>query len=269
MQHFIPDAVTSAISGLVVDRAHMHDVETDHLIESTFRQSYVHRTYLTGDLIICVVVEGVVTLTGTVAEESHKILAGETLASLPGVVRVDNRLSTMAEAALASGATTVVDVADRWSDRWIARRIQIALLFHRNVSAHTTTITVVDGVVTLGGEATSAAQRELTAEYAKDIEGVQEVQNGMTVAAAPEPVVRTIGEKMDDASITAQVRTALLTHHSTSSFKTTVEVRDGEVTVTGIASNAAEKSLVSKLVSDIHGVSEVKNRMTVAETPTV
>lgn len=268
MQHFIPDVVTSAMSGLAIDRAHMHEVETDRLIETTFRQSYVHRTYLMNDLITCVVVEGVATLTGTVAEESHKVLAGETLASLPGVIRVDNRLSTVAEAALVSDATTVIDVAGHRSDRWIAHRLRFALLFHRNVSAHTTTIAVADGVVTLGGEATSAAQRELTAEYAKDIDGVQAVRNGMTVVAAPEPVVRTVGEKMDDASITAQVRTALLTHHSTSSFKTTVEVRDGEVTVTGIAANAAEKSLVSKLVCDIHGVSEVKNRMTVAETPT-
>lgn len=269
MQHFIPDAVTSAISGLVIDRAHMHDVEVDHLIESTFRRTYVHRTYLKDDLITCVVVAGVATLTGTVSEESHKELAGETLASLAGVVRVDNQLITVAEAALASDATTILDTSGRRSDRWIARRIRLALLFHRNVSAHTTIIAVVDGVVTLGGEATSAAQRELTAEYAKDIDGVQSVRNDMSVAAVPEPAVRTIGEKMDDASITAQVRTALLTHHSTSSFKTTVEVRDGEVTVTGVAANAAEKSLVSKLVCDIHGVSEVKNRMTVAETPSL
>ncbi|MEI7879684.1 MAG: hypothetical protein WCI95_02295 [bacterium] len=35
-----------------------------------------------------------------------------------------------------------------------------------------------------------------------------------------------------------------------------------------IAKNAAEKSLVSKLVSDIKGVSNVKNEMTVEEAVT-
>ena len=35
-----------------------------------------------------------------------------------------------------------------------------------------------------------------------------------------------------------------------------------------IAKNDAEKSLVTKLVSDIHGVSSVKNEMTVAATKT-
>lgn len=263
MHNFIPDVVTSAVSGLAIDRAHMHDVETDRLIESAFRRSYVHRIYLKDDLITCTALAGVATLTGTVAEHSHKVLAGDTLASLPGVIQVDNHLTMVTE------ATTVPSPASgpdgRRSDRWIAHRVRFALLFHRNVNSHITTISVADGVVSLGGEATSAAQRELTGEYAKDIEGVLAVKNGMTVAEIPVPTARTTGEKMDDASITAQVRTALLTHHSTSSFKTLVEVRDGEVTVTGIAANAAEKSLVSKLVCDIHGVGLVNNLMTVSE----
>jgi osmotically-inducible protein OsmY len=90
----------------------------------------------------------------------------------------------------------------------------------------------------------------------------------MTVTATPQPAERTAGEKLDDASTTAQVKMALQTHRSTSALKTKVETRDGEVTLTGIAKNAAEKSLVSKLVSDIRGVTGVKNQMTVDETKT-
>ena len=87
----------------------------------------------------------------------------------------------------------------------------------------------------------------------------------MTVAGAPAKAERTESEKIDDASITAQVKTALFTHRSTSSLKTKVVTRDGEVTLTGIAKNAAEKSLVTKLVEDVHGVKGVKNEMTVEE----
>jgi len=111
-------------------------------------------------------------------------------------------------------------------------------------------------------------RRTLTAEYAKDIEGVKEVKNEMTVAATPEPAERTAGEKMDDASITAQVKMALLIHRSASSMKTRVETRNGEVTLTGIAKNAAEKSLVTKLVTDIQGVTSVKNQMTIDKAKT-
>jgi osmotically-inducible protein OsmY len=195
-------------------------------------------------------------LTGTVAEDSHKTLAQETVANLPGVTRVDDKLMTKAEAAAAN------------ADTWIGRKVSLALLFHRNVNARKTTVEVKDGVVTLKGVASSTAQKELTAEYAKDIDGVKEVKNEMTVAATPEPTERTAGEKVDDASITAQVRTALGTHHSTSSMKTSVTTRNGEVTLTGIAKNAAEKSLVTKLVDDIQGVTSVKNDMTVEEPVT-
>jgi osmotically-inducible protein OsmY len=164
---------------------------------------------------------------------------------------VDNQLTTKGEAATEN------------SDTWVGSKVKLALLFHSNVSASKTTVEVMDGVVTLKGEAASLAQKELTTEYAKDVEGVKEVKNEMTVATTPEMAERTMGDKIDDASITAQVKAALLTHRSTSAIKTKVETRNGVVTLTGMAKTAAEKALVTKLVADIHGVTSVKNEMTV------
>ena len=225
--------------------------ETDAGIEPAFRNTYVYKTYLKDDAIDTEAKDGVVTLTGTVGSEFHKSLAQEAVASLPGVIRVDNQLATKAEVA-----------ADN-ADTWIGRKVKFALLLHPSVSASKTTIEVKDGVVTLTGEASSMAQKDLTTEYAIDIEGVKEVKNGMTVAATPEMPAQTTGEKMDDASVTAQAKTALLTHRSTSSIKIKVSTMDGVVTLTGIAKNAAEKSLVTKLVSDIQGVTSVNNEMTI------
>jgi osmotically-inducible protein OsmY len=122
---------------------------------------------------------------------------------------------------------------------------------------------VKDGVVTLQGEASSMAQKELTTEYAKDIDNVKEVKNNMTIAKTPAIPSETVGDKIDDASITAEVKSSLLSHHSTSALKTSVETTDGVVTLTGIAKNAAEKTLVTKLVTDINGVNSVINNMTI------
>jgi osmotically-inducible protein OsmY len=108
------------------------------------------------------------------------------------------------------------------------------------------------------------AQKELTTEYAKDVEGVKEVKNEMTVAKSPAKPDETVGEKIDDASITAQVKMSLLSHRSTSAVKTKVETTDGVVTLTGIAKNSAEKALVTKLATDVNGVSSVVNNMTIA-----
>ena len=126
-----------------------------------------------------------------------------------------------------------------------------------------------DGIVTLTGEASSQAQKELTTAYAKDIDDVKGVTNEMTVTEAEKPAERTEGEKIDDASVTAQVKMALTAHRGTSTVRTKVETRDGTVTLTGIAKNDAEKSLVEKLASEIRGVTSVKNKMTVQEPETL
>jgi len=178
-------------------------------------------------------------------------LAENTVESLPGVKSVDNQLKIKGE-----------NPAEH-SDAWISTKIKLALLFHRNVRATKTDVNVRDGVVILSGEASSLAQKELTTEYAKDIDNVKEVKNEMTVVTTPATPGETIGEKIDDASITAQVKSSLLTHHSTSALKTKVSTTEGAVTLSGIAKNAAEKSLVTKLVTDINGVTSVINNMTI------
>ena len=87
------------------------------------------------------------------------------------------------------------------------------------------------------------------------------MKNELTIATTPPK--ETIGEKIDDASITAQVKSTLMFHRSTSALKTKVATQDGVVTVSGIAKNDAEKSLVTKLVTDITGVVSVINNMTI------
>jgi osmotically-inducible protein OsmY len=223
----------------------------DSRIESSAKQSYVFKTYLQDDDIKIQSKNGAVTLTGVVSENFHKSLALETVTGLPGVMSVDNRLEV-------KGAPPTAN-----SDSWLRDKVRVALLFHRSVSAAKTEVDVKEGVVTLRGEAASQSQKELTAEYARDVEGVKDVNNEMTVSQNPKKAHRTIGEKVDDASITAQVNMSLLNHRSTSVLNTTVKTKRGVVTVGGKAKNTAEKDLVTKLVADINGVRSVKNRMTV------
>jgi osmotically-inducible protein OsmY len=242
----------AAVSALLFASVPARAADTDSRIESTAAHSYVFKTVLKDDAIKTSARDGVVTLTGTVADDSQKSLAGDTVASLPGVKSVDNQLLVSGEAPA------------EHSDTWINFKVKSALLFHRNVSATGTSVYVNDGVVTLQGVAGSEAQKELTTEYARDVDNVKSVKNNMTVASTPaEHSDTTMGDKIDDASITAEVKSALFSHHSTSALHTTVFTTDGVVTVGGIAKNDAEKSLVTKLVTDINGVTSVINNMTV------
>ncbi|MDP1992506.1 MAG: BON domain-containing protein [Syntrophales bacterium] len=234
---------------------------TDERIESAAKKSYVFTTYLKDDAVKIESLDGVATLTGTVAEESHKSLAQDTVANLPGVKSVENKLELKGEPAAED------------SDAWVSMKVKAALLFHRHVSAMTQVNTKA-GIVTLQGEADSQAQKDLTAEYVKDIVGVKGVQNEMTLPkTAGNPDEKTMGQKMeavgesiDDASVTALVKMTLMYHRSTSALDTRVETKNGMVTLEGKAKNAAEKDLVTKYVQDVHGVKNVTNNITIGES---
>jgi hyperosmotically inducible periplasmic protein len=217
--------------------------ETDDRIESSFKKSYVYKMYLKDENIQITSKEGLVTLSGDVLDETHKPMAQDVAEALPGVKGVQN---------------TIVLKNDK-SDTWLKMKVQTALAFHANVNASSTEVSVKDGIVTLKGKAINQAQKDLTSEYAKDVEGVKSVNNEMTIAKADD----TLGEKIDDASITAQVKMSLMLHRSTGAIRTSVTTNNGIVTVSGNAHNEAEKDLVSKLCEDVPGVNNVVNKMTI------
>lgn len=245
-----PLAIVATVAALLLFSMPVHASKADSRIESTARQSYIFKTFLQGDAIQIESKDGNVTLTGVVADNFNKSLAAETLAGISGVKRVDNRLEIKGSPPSAN------------SDAWVRDKVKWTLLFHRNVSADKTGVDVKDGIVTLQGEANSSAQKDLTAEYARDIGGVKDVHNEMTVTK-PSKNTRTAGQKIDDASVTAQVKMTLLYHRSTSALSTKVETKRGVVTLYGKVKNAAEKNLAAKFAKDVHGVKDVKNRMTI------
>ena len=221
----------------------------DNSIESSAKKSYVFQTYLKADDIKVKSEDGVVSLTGTVSEESHKSLAQDTVADIPGVKSVNNMLEVKGESPA------------EMSDAWITAKVKTIFLFHRNVSAMTEVDTKA-GIVTLQGKAANEAQKDLTTEYAKDVEGVKGVNNEMTVGKIAKKK-QTVGQKIDDASITAQVKMTLLYHRSTSALNTSVKTKRGVVTLSGKAKSGAEMDLATKFANDVNGVKSVNNRMTI------
>ncbi len=224
--------------------------QVDENIESTARNTYVFKTFLQDDDIKIVSSDGNVTLTGIVADNFNKSLAQETLAGIPGVKNVDNKLGVKGESPTAN------------SDAWLRSKVKATLLFHRSVNGLKIEVNVQDGIVNLRGGAESLAQKELAAEYARDVDGVRGVNNEMILIKTAKET-QTVGQKIDDASITAQVKLSLLYHRSTSAINTKVETHNGDVTLYGKAGSAAEKSLATKFASDVNGVNSIYNRMTI------
>jgi osmotically-inducible protein OsmY len=236
---------------VLFSNASVHASELDDRIQSSANDSYVFRTYLKDDSIKTISNDGIVTLTGTVSEDSHRSLAQTTVESLPGVKSVDNQI-------VVNGQQPAEN-----SDGWLSMKVKSALFFNRNVSAVNTQVYVTDGIVTLKGQADSQAQKDLTGEYAKDIDGIKGLNNEMTIGETVNKPDQNKDNKVDDASITAQVKMAFLTHHSTSAFKTGVETNKGIVTLSGNATSGAGKDMATKVASDINGVTNVVNNMTI------
>ncbi|HTL98131.1 MAG TPA: BON domain-containing protein [Holophagaceae bacterium] len=248
LNHLLPAALLLAV-GLPLAASSM-----DNRIEASAKSSYNFKTYLKGDPIKVECSGGVVTLTGSVSEEWHKSLAEETVSDLPGVKSVHNQIS------VADGQPA------EHSDGWVTMKVKSALLFHKHVSGTDTQVNTQNGVVTLSGSADSDAQKQLTGEYAKDVEGVKDVRNDLSVSKPAKAAHEGMGAKVDDASITAQIKTTLLFHKSTHSLATKVVTKNGMVTLHGEAENAAERDLAAKLAADIEGVKHVDNRMTVEKS---
>jgi osmotically-inducible protein OsmY len=225
----------------------------DQRIEASARSSYNFMTFLKDDTIQVACSAGVVTLTGTVSQDYHKSLAQETVNGLPGVKSVINLLVVAGEQ------------PTEHSDNWITMKVKTALTFHKNVSASSTEVNTQDGVVTLSGSADTQAKKDLTGEYARDVDGVTEVRNELVVGNGQQAFQR-MGRKVDDASITAQIKTSLLFTRSTHALATKVTTRDGVVTLHGEAVNPAEKDHVTRIVEDINGVKQVNNRMTLRQS---
>src|SRR5258706_12643825 len=92
--------------------------DTDDRIESAAKKTYIYQTYLKHDRLSIESKDGIVTLTGTVSEASHKSLAEDTVQALPGVKSVVNRIEVKS-----SPSGTM-------ADDLISAKVKGALLLH-------------------------------------------------------------------------------------------------------------------------------------------
>jgi hyperosmotically inducible periplasmic protein len=86
----------------------------------------------------------------------------------------------------------------------------------------------------------------------------------LAAQATQETPQRTAGQTIDDASITASVKTKLLADERTKGFDINVDTVRGAVTLTGGADSAAAKQAATELARESSGVLSVDNRLVVA-----
>lgn len=221
-------------------------------IETSIAESYIFNKYLQNEKIkINVFDGGKVVLLGVVSEGVYKSLAEETLIAIAGVKTVENKIEVMGEQ------------PKELTDMWIRLRVKSMLTFHKSVEGSTINVTILDGVITLSGKATSMTQRNIITEYALDIEGVKDVKNLLTIPTNYVTKIDTSTISVDDASIAALVTLTFKIHKSTQYLNVKVEVFNGIVELTGTVNYEAQKERLTALANDIYGARVVNNNMVV------
>lgn len=167
-------------------------------------------------------------------------------------------------AVLAVFATLLMGVACAQSDAGITTKVKAKLATDSTVKATQINVDTTDRVVTLSGTVDSDAAKEQALALARETEGVADVLDNLTLIA-PESAGagRTVGRIVDDASITAAVKTKLMTDSVVSALKIDVDTKDGVVSLNGPVKSQTEKDTALKIARETSGVKDVRDNLVV------
>ncbi|MBL9167566.1 MAG: BON domain-containing protein [Verrucomicrobiales bacterium] len=223
--------------------------ESDARIERSARSSYVFRNFLKYDSITVSSITGSVKISGTVADVVHRSLAEDTVASIAGVTNIENQVTVQSK------------TQGEESDGLTYSRVKTALRSDRDLVTSRIAVEVKDGLATLCGTASGLLQKDKAARIAKEIPGVLGVKNLLIIRAAALEKGEAEPVSIDDASLAALGKSALLLHRSTARVTAKIQTTHGVITATGAAKSPTEKAAVTRVLSQIIGSKGVVNQM--------
>lgn len=146
-----------------------------------------------------------------------------------------------------------------------------AIALNRHLNPFTIDVEVMNGTAILTGEVESEVDSDLAEQVAMSVDGVQKIDNRLTVDANAERTERddkSMSQRFDNATITASVKSKLLWNSNTEGLDISVSTFNGVVTLDGTAQSAAAKDLAERLAANTDGVLDVKSNITVNESAT-
>lgn len=179
------------------------------------------------------------------------------------------KLLLAASIALALGAMGIVAVADSQTATDTRQETQIWTTYELNphLRGNGLKVSVVNGKATLTGNVAEEVNKDLAKDIALGVSGIDSVDNQIVVKPDYVPPKagseRSYGVMVDDATITAAVKSKLLWSKQADGMTTHVTTRSGKVTLTGNADSQADKNLAGRLATSTNGVVSVDNQLVV------
>jgi osmotically-inducible protein OsmY len=171
-------------------------------------------------------------------------------------------LATSSGVTMAGNSTPEITAARQESQIWTTYSLSPYL------RANDLSVSVTGETATLTGTVDEDVDKDLAKQIALGVDGIKKVDNQIVVMADYTPPARTseersFGQVVDDATITATIKSKLLWGKNTEGMETDVDTRKGVVSLHGTAENAASKELAGRMAKNTRGVVSVNNQLRV------
>ena len=189
---------------------------------------------------------------------SSRWLLGAALTAIATTFLIGCNKAPEATSASQSPPITVGTVVD---DTVITSSVKSALLADAAIKSFDLQVQTRKGTVQLSGFVDSQAQIDQALAVTRSVAGVTEVENGVTLKGTPS----TIGTKIDDATVTGRVKTALLADPDIKSLDISVVTYKGEVQLTGFVNSQGQIDRATQIARATEGASGVKNELSIKQ----
>ena len=142
--------------------------------------------------------------------------------------------------------------------------------FNPHLKALDISVEVTGDTATLTGTVQEGVEKDLAEQIALGADGIAKVDNKLIVDAAyvpkPRPAPpsgRDFATTVEDATITASVKSKLMWNDHTDGLEIDVDTMNGQVTLNGTADTPAAKDLATRLARNTDGVRTVSNNLTI------
>lgn len=252
--------------------------QDDASITTSVQAKYYSEDAVRGRDIRVATEQGVVTLSGTVDSEGARQRAVSLAREVPGVTRVEDRLTVAtatADTTTRPGPTEpVAGTSGRDTDitpAWITTKIQAQYFASPEVKPWNVDVTTShNGVVTLEGEVETEADKTEAVRIARATDGVTRVEDRLRVKgeaernpAADANVKPVPSLERPDVWLTAKIQSKYFLDDEVKGHEINVNTNNAVVTLEGSVENEAQRRQAVALARSTEGVKDVVDRLTI------
>lgn len=161
----------------------------------------------------------------------------------------------------AAPQTQTTTLGSQVDDTVVTSTVKSALLADPTINSFDLQVETRNGIVQLSGFVDEQAQIDKALAIAHAVAGVTTVETGVTLKGGP----GTVGTKIDGATVTGRVKTALLADAAIRSFDISVLTFNGEVQLTGFVNYQGQTDLATQIAGATEGATNMKNELMVKQ----